>query len=201
MTAGREFKRSWSSGVSRRYETEEVMKKILASLWLVFFLFFVLMLVLVVPALPDHLATHFDFNGNPNGYQEKSAYLSAMVVLGAVVNSLFFALYHVLGRIPEKWINLPRKDFWFATQERKAFVMERLKVSLLLPGVITNFVLGLVQQAIYQSNVPHPLVQLPMGFLPFVIGVVIILVVVVSIVLTRLPRPEEFDGTPPSSGL
>lgn len=177
------------------------MKKVLGFLWLVFFLLFAVMLAFVIPSLPDHLATHFDFNGNPNGYQEKSAYLTAMVTLGLVVNGLFFILFHVMGHIPEKFINLPRKDFWFATPERKAFIMERLKVSLLLPGIVTNFVLCMAQQAIYQSNVQHPVIEFPMGMLPFLIGVIIIVVVVFSIVLMRLPKPEEFEGHPPGAGL
>ena len=178
-----------------------MMKKVLAATWFIFFLLYAAALVLVIPNLPDRIATHFDFSGNANGYQEKSTYLTVMVTIGAVVNGVFFILYHVMGRIPEKFINLPRKEFWFAAPERKAFVMERLKVSLLLPGVITNFVLCLAQQAIYQANVKDPVFTLPLGFLPFLIGVVIIVVIVISITLTRLPKPEDFKSPPSTPGL
>lgn len=83
------------------------MKRLLAFAWIALFILFLGALALVLPVLPDHMATHFDFSGRPNGFQDKSAYLSTMLVIGLMVNGIFFILYNVIGRLLDKLINLP----------------------------------------------------------------------------------------------
>lgn len=69
--------------------------------------------------------------------------------------------------------------------------MDRLRISLFLPGIVTNFALCMAQQAIYQANVANPIFELPMGLFVFLIGAVIIVCAVGSFLLMKLPTPEE----------
>ncbi len=167
------------------------MNRILGFVWLGLFLFLLLILALLSPVLPDHMATHFDFAGKPNGWQDKSLYFTTMLTIGLVTNGIFAGTAYFMRFIPEGLINLPRKDFWFSTPERKARAMEKLRLSLCVPGIVTNFILCLTQQAVYQANVPNPLFAMPEGLLPFLIGVILLVSFLSVFLMIRFFKPDE----------
>ncbi len=167
------------------------VKRIINIAWLSLFLLLLAILALMSPVLPDPMATHFDFAGKPNGWQDKSAYLSTMLTIGLVTNAIFLSTAYFMRFIPGSMINLPRKDFWFSTPERKARAMEKLKLVMGVPGVMVNFILCLAQQAVYQANAPKPLFALPEGFLPLFIGLILLLSFALVLFMIRFFKPDE----------
>ena len=85
-------------------------------LGLLYFIFFGC-LVWSSPPLPTRLATHFDGNGQANGWMRSSAYLRSMVVFGLVF-PLFVPAISYVSRFFPQCCNIPHRDYWFAPPRR-----------------------------------------------------------------------------------
>jgi hypothetical protein len=69
--------------------------------------------------LPDHVATHFNGSGEPNGWMSRPANQRFMLVFGFAF-PLFVVLLCYLARfLSSGLVNLPRRDYWLAPERRK----------------------------------------------------------------------------------
>jgi uncharacterized membrane protein len=68
------------------------------------------------PLLPETMAVHFGFNGQPDGWQTKSSFyiFYSLLVLG--IGILFSVMAHIFPKLPISLINLPHKEYWFAPE-------------------------------------------------------------------------------------
>jgi uncharacterized membrane protein len=70
------------------------------------------------PNLPEIMASHFDGAGRPNGWMSKqSFYIFEGFILGLIVLEFTF-LPWIIGKMPNRLINMPNKDYWFAEERR-----------------------------------------------------------------------------------
>jgi uncharacterized membrane protein len=76
-------------------------------------------LAFYLPQLPDPLATHFDFEGTASGWSSKFGFVVSALVLAALFAALFAGAGHI-GKVPDRFINLPNKDYWLAAGRREA---------------------------------------------------------------------------------
>jgi len=139
--------------------------------------------------LPEgQLATHFDLAGRPNGTQSKSAYPIFFLTTAGMVNLLLWGLTRWMDLIPPALINIPGKDYWFSTPERKAEAFGRLRSVLGLSGAFVNGVFLFCQQMVYQENVAQPFFRVPVGS-----ATILILILTVAFVFTviRMTLPPE----------
>jgi uncharacterized membrane protein len=65
------------------------------------------------PHLPDRLATHFNAAGEPNGWSSKDQLLRLLLTQLAPFLVMFVAAGW-LRRLPDRFVNLPNKDYWLA---------------------------------------------------------------------------------------
>lgn len=70
------------------------------------------------PQLPDRIASHFGASGMPDGWSSKASFLAVYLVTVGLTAVLLGLIGLLLVRIPDKWINLPNKDYWLAPERR-----------------------------------------------------------------------------------
>ena len=113
------------------------------------------------PQLPERMASHIDASGKANQWTDKSTFLHGtalfftigpLVVL-AIAGLCCLAIY----KLPASLVNVPRKDYWLATPERRGEVaMMTLQFMLwFLFGMITLLYFGVVHAMIMATLHPE----------------------------------------------
>ena len=88
------------------------------------FLFAVLYAIFLIGAfssfshLPERVATHFDFSGQPNGWMNRHSLLLVSIGFGFCFPLLPVALCWLVRFVPNG-INIPNRDYWLAAQRRR----------------------------------------------------------------------------------
>ncbi len=133
------------------------------------------------PALPDPLASHFDFSGDPDGYSSRSTFLIITILVPAALAALFVWIPSMVRRLPDKLINLPNKDYWLAPERREA-TLDRLKGWLTWFGAVTVAFLVATFHLALRANLLDP-PQLPVGTVWSLLGAYLALIAVLTFVL------------------
>ena len=123
------------------------------SRMILFFLIgvFVSQCVYYYPNLPEIMASHFDGAGKPNGWMSKqSFFLLEVVILGFIILEFTF-LPWIIGKMPNRLINMPNKEFWFA-EERRAETINIIQhfFEWFSAGLLALFVS--VNQLVFRAN-------------------------------------------------
>ncbi|HEX3856600.1 MAG TPA: DUF1648 domain-containing protein [Verrucomicrobiae bacterium] len=79
---------------------------------------YVIFISCTVPLLPPRVASHFDINGQPNGWMSRSSAAIFQGVIGLVLSLIIVAGFYAARFASEQKINMPRRDFWFAPERR-----------------------------------------------------------------------------------
>jgi uncharacterized membrane protein len=134
-------------------------RKVPLGLSLFFVLALLLRLALCFDGLPALMATHFDLGGKPNGFQERSGFVWTSVLVSVFMLALFAALPALLVHIPDRFLNLPNKDYWLAPA-RRAETFGRLSAHIDWLGCATVGLLAGVFELIIRAN----LARSPLGY-------------------------------------
>jgi len=140
-----------------------------------------------LPLVPDPLASHFGFNGRPNGWTTHSRMIAGLSVLVLLFAALFAATFF-FSRIPNRLINVPNKTYWLAPERREAtllYVSGWLRWFLVLTLTFLTVVVGLT----FRANLHVP-PQLSAAALGVVIIYLVIAVTMVVGLFMRLHRPN-----------
>lgn len=73
-------------------------------------------LAVYYPQLPANPATHFDLQGNPDGWATKQQFAVFYVGALAAMTVILIPLPWLTARSPKRFFNLPRRDYWFAPE-------------------------------------------------------------------------------------
>lgn len=127
-------------------------ESLLSAARFAFWIFLVLTLAFVVfivwshGRLPDRIPVHFDFEGEVNRRASKSEFLVVNLGVAALLFVCFgmFALF--VGRIPNRYFNLPHRDYWLAP-ERRSQSIARFNAWYLWMGILS---LGLMFHLAWQ---------------------------------------------------
>jgi len=138
--------------------------------------------------LPARVATHFDFQGRPNGWMARETHTIAEIVLLLLMGGLFQGLAWFNDRLPIQFINVPHRDYWL-TGERRAASMAWLRQLFLLigSGLVVNF--GVLFWQVYLANVRGEPRLTSAAVLPVLVGAGVVIVVVA--ILRRFRRPPN----------
>lgn len=68
--------------------------------------------------MPETVASHFDANGNADGWSSREGFATMMIALHLFVATVFGFIGAMLPRIPDSLINVPHKDIWLAPERR-----------------------------------------------------------------------------------
>ncbi|AUM95214.1 TPA: DUF1648 domain-containing protein [Clostridium botulinum] len=88
--------------VDTEFSSENPNKSLISPWWflipIVIILITIFINIKIYPSLPNRVATHWDFNGNINGYQNKSTFLIyQMPLMEIFMTSIFFLCYKIIG--------------------------------------------------------------------------------------------------------
>jgi len=76
-------------------------------------------IALAYDGMPERVVSHFDLQGNADGWSSKASFAILMGLLHAFMATMFGGIGAVLGRIPDSLINLPNKAMWLAPERRQ----------------------------------------------------------------------------------
>ena len=102
-----------------------------------------------LPVLPERLATHFDAAGRANGWSDHAGFVESVVALILIMAAIFFG-GGLIGRIPDRLINLPNKTYWLAQERREqalAFLRDWLRWFVVLTLAMLTLVIGMALRA------------------------------------------------------
>jgi uncharacterized membrane protein len=156
---------------------------------------FVLLCVLLVgeaayylPMLPPRLATHFDASGRANGWSSQAGLRTVIAAL-VVIFAALFAGTGLLRRIPDRFMNLPNKGYWFAPDRRDqalAFICDWMRWFLVMVMSLLALVIGMVLRANLVTP-PH----MPDSILWFLLAYLATSVVMVVVLVRRFRAPPR----------
>jgi hypothetical protein len=141
------------------------------------------------PQLPERVATHFNAAGVADGWSSRRSYLTLTIINLAVLSLLFPGLHLLVRILPPRWINLPRRDYWFAPQ-REHYTRARLGELILWVGLpMLATVSGLNHLALRANLTGTP----ELGPWPWVIVGANLLLVLTSVLvfMARFSRPPR----------
>lgn len=79
---------------------------------------YIVFLVCTVSLLPQHIATHFDASGHPNGWMSRSSAVVFQGVIGLILPLIIAMGFFMVQFVSPDQIRLPRREFWFAPERR-----------------------------------------------------------------------------------
>lgn len=142
--------------------------------------------------LPDPVVSKFNAAGQPSDWMSRGGFLAFNLVMLIGMGVLFLALPPLISKVPNEWINLPRKEYWLAP-ERRAATLDQMARRLEWMGAGTlAFLLGITQLTI-DANLREP-VQLGAG-VGALTTVYLVLLVIWAILFLRwsYQKPPQTD--------
>lgn len=112
---------------------------ILVILYLCFFSY----LSLSVSSLPDCVATHFNGDGQPNGSMNRSSYMLFRAVFSFVLPLFLIGISFTCRFFPDKYFNIPNRDYWLAPQRRAETFSYLVTHSLWFACIALSFIIGI----------------------------------------------------------
>jgi len=69
--------------------------------------------------LPERMASHFRYDGMPNGWMPKDAFFLVMSLMLGLTIIVAFLVPRLIAALPDNQINLPNKAYWLAPARRR----------------------------------------------------------------------------------
>lgn len=114
-----------------------------AILLVLFYILFLASLLVSAGQLPETVATHFDFDGVPNGMMSRSAHLWFMGITGLVFPLVLVGVFALVRRLPVSFIHVPHHDYWLSATRKEQTFQYLFHHSLWLAAMAVAFMLGL----------------------------------------------------------
>lgn len=108
-------------------------------------------LALLVPHLPERVASHFDLRGEVDGWLDRRSFVITFALLEVFLAGIFVAVGEMVRRLPARFVNMPHREYWLAP-EREAATRLALERDLAVLGAATLIVVLLAVQACYRVS-------------------------------------------------
>ena len=143
-----------------------------------------------IPALPVLVATHFGFDGAPNGFATRDQYRIFILVLLIGLPALIAGTLIWLPKAYPTSLNIPHRDYWLAPQrasETYAFLRGH---GFRLGSLLVWLIVG-VHWLVLEANKTRP-VHLPSGTLTLVLPLFLAGIALwIGALLMRFRKPPE----------
>ncbi len=126
--------------------------KITKYLWIFSIVFLLVQGYFAYKQLPDWMATHFDTSWKANAFSSKDAFFKTWYLIIFFTNGLFCLMPFLISRTPKSMINVPNKDYWFSTEERKKECFEKIQAMLFAIAFGMNITMGFVIEIIVRIS-------------------------------------------------
>jgi len=68
------------------------------------------------PALPEKVASHFDGNGQPDGWMSKTSFVAITLLIQFGIAAVMLGIGWLIRVLPPSLINIPNKEYWLAEE-------------------------------------------------------------------------------------
>lgn len=136
-------------------------KRISAILFVGLSLGFLGYLVSSAAGMPERVASHFDWQGQPDSWMSRSTYVLGFGLAGLAFPLFVVGLFFAVRFFPLGTINIPRRDYWLAP-ERRAQTFDFLMRCGFWLGCLLLALVAAVHYLILLANSRAP-VALPLG--------------------------------------
>lgn len=102
--------------------------------------------------LPDTMASHFGAGGRPDAYMEKRPFFGFLTLFGGGSIALVFASAGMLKQLPTRWLSIPNREYWLATEARRELAMNRIAAPMAWIGLITAALLAVAVEFTIKAN-------------------------------------------------
>jgi len=139
---------------------------------------------------PARMASHFNFQGNPDGFMPKLQFFVSQIQVALLVIGLSLLMQLVVLVTPARWINLPNRDYWLVPEHHDA-LMENLSSFgfALFGGILLVVQLGF-ELSTY-ANLQAPVHFSAQIMLPVIAGFMIFSVVMLFLLTRSFRIPSE----------
>ncbi len=141
------------------------------------------------PALPANMATHFDLQGQPDGWSSKSECMIVYAVLVGFLGVLFVCLALAIHKTPVWMVNMPNKDYWLSP-ERQEESYRWLSVCMMWIGNATMAMTIVCMEIVFRANL-WPAWNSGTAFLITISSYMVVVLVWTGFVLYRFRKPKE----------
>ena len=107
-------------------------------------------------ALPDPLASHFGFDGHADSRMPREAYQAMMTGITLLIPLFVVVVQIGVPRIFTRFINIPRRDYWLATPERRKRMLDYLESHALVSGLVPPLFLAVIHRLVVDANTRVP---------------------------------------------
>lgn len=122
--------------------------------------------------LPEQVPSHFNFHDQPNSYSDKASFYRTWLLSILVLNAMVPGIRLLLSKVPASTINVPNREYWLATPERRAEVVGKMSNLMAFSIAGVNIMLFLIFRAIVSYALTgHASIPLwaPMLILPVIV--------------------------------
>ncbi len=148
---------------------------------------------LVWSELPEPMASHFSGGGQPDAWMSKAGFFLAMALIGGGSVAAVFAAPILVRVTPKRLVNLPNRDYWLATDERRAIAIDRLAGVMGWMGAATTGLLVIATELAVQANLERT--RFDDGTFLFFLGAYFVFVVAALAKMFRIFRiPKAADA-------
>ncbi len=113
-------------------------------------------ILLTAARLPDPLASHFALDGSANSHMPRDAYCLLMTALTLLIPAIVVVFQIWLPRVLTRFINIPRRDYWLATPERRAQMLAYLECHALMTGIVPPLFFAGLHRLVVNANTRVP---------------------------------------------
>lgn len=128
------------------------------------------------PRLPEEVASHFAFDGTPNGHSSRGEFVALTMGINLLVAILIGTLAATIRYIPNSMINLPNKAYWLH-EERRETALANVQFMLLVVAATTAVFLQTIFHLICTVNMQAELsplrIYVPLGIFLAAISLII----------------------------
>ena len=139
-------------------------------------------------ALPPVVASHFDSNGNANGWMDHTAWMVFMAVMGLVALVVIPGLGAVAARHPGRYVSIPNRRYWLLPENQVRFRRQYTALTMGI-GAAMALLIGAANLAVVYANTKTPGHLAPPSGL-VIVGFIAAAVVGLALIYRRFRRSE-----------
>lgn len=155
-------------------------------------------LILSADWLPTRIASHFDGSGRADGWMRRDTFLLTLELTGLGLAYGIGAIFAGLTHLPNRFINLPNRDYWLGPERREATLSFFLRRGLWLVPCLLFFFTALALSVVFSNRLSPP--RLPMSWATgFIIGDLLLLGVILYTFIAPFvgKKPRGIPPLPP----
>jgi uncharacterized membrane protein len=100
------------------------------------------------PELPETVASHFGFSGQPDGWSTKLSFIKMYFSVIGIIAILFLGICFCLSKMSISFINLPNQEYWMSEEHKQKTIDFMIHYSLWFGSATLLLVCDLFYQSI-----------------------------------------------------